>query len=135
MRLRIPILLSMTLSYPVYANGFQAEEVRQWDAVCREGAANHERRIFDALSNSEYLDWTKIELMEIESRFNYTDTSTIGEEEQRVNCDVMISYTYQNKPITLSSVYQVATDERETLSSVKVTERAVIDFIVRVMVN
>lgn len=129
------MLLSLMFSYPLYANGFQSEEVRQLDAVCREGAANHERRIFDALSSSEYLDWTEIELVDVESRFNYTDTSIDEENEELVTCDVVISYLYRDKEITLNSAYQVAMDENETVSNVDIAEQAVVDFIVRVMVN
>lgn len=117
------------------STGFDKQEVEQFNQVCMDGSNNHERRIFDALSNSEYIDWSSIELIDTESRVNYTDTTVAAKQKGRVTCDLIVEYKYHHADIVLSSSYQVSLKDQQTISNVAVTEQAVTDFIVRVMVN
>lgn len=114
---------------------FDRQEVEQFNQICVDGSENHERRIFDALSNSEYIDWSSIELIDTESRVNYTDTTAAVKQADRVTCDLIVEYKYHHTDIVLSSSYQVSLKDKQTISNVAVTEQAVTDFIVRVMVN
>ncbi|MEZ9397241.1 hypothetical protein AB4393_04220 [Vibrio splendidus] len=115
--------------------GLDRQEVEHLNQMCVNGSNNHERRIFDALSNSEYIDWSSIELIDTESRVNYTDTTIGNKRINRVMCDLIVEYKYHHTDIILSSTYQVSLDDKQTISNVAVTQQAVTDFIVRVMVN
>ncbi|MCK8084651.1 hypothetical protein [Vibrio sp. 1CM8B] len=117
------------------STGFDKKEVEHFNQMCVDGSYNHQRRIFDALSNSEYIDWSSIELIDTESRVNYTDTTVEIKQTDRVTCDLIVEYKYHHADIVLSSSYQVSLKDKQTISNVAVTEQAVTDFIVRVMVN
>ncbi len=131
------ILFFSILFFAPYAvsSGFDKQEVEQFSQICLDGAANHERRIFDALSNSEYINWTIIEVTKIESRVNYSETQLVDEDANKVVCDLVVEYSYNNKEIVLNSDYEVSTVNKLTISRVSDLEQAVTDFIVRVMVN
>lgn len=117
------------------SSGFDKQEVEQFSQVCLDAAVSHERRIFDALSNSKYINWTIIEVMNIESRVNYSETLLIDEDANKVVCDLIVEYSYNDKEIVLNSNYEVSTANKLTISRVSDMEKAVTDFIVRVMVN
>ncbi|GEM80301.1 hypothetical protein VSU01S_25460 [Vibrio superstes NBRC 103154] len=48
---------------------------------------------------------------------------------------MVINYTYDDKEIALNTSFQVLIKEQKTVSNTQVTEEAVTDFFVRVMVN
>ncbi len=129
------------LSFPfisVYSlsSGLDKNEIQDFNKQCLDASTNHERRIFDALSNSEYINWSKIKLIDTVSRLNYTDTVLEKKEgSDLLTCDLVINYQYDGKDIVLNSSYQVSPKNNHTISRVAVTEQAVTDFIVRVMVN
>ncbi|MGF1752765.1 hypothetical protein L4C33_04110 [Vibrio makurazakiensis] len=131
----LTLCIAAPLSIVSFASGLGVHENQQYEAECGTGAKLHERRIFDALSDSKFIDWTKVELVEINSRFDYTDSVNSTLQDQQVACDLMIDYRYNDKVISLNSTYRVSLEENETISQTDVTAQAVQDFIVRVIVN
>ncbi|WP_122032325.1 hypothetical protein [Aliivibrio sp. EL58] len=129
--LSFPFISSYSLS-----SGLDKNEVLDFNKQCVDASNNHERRIFDALSNSEYINWSKIKLVDTTSRLNYTDT-VLGKNEGSglLACDLVINYLYDDKDIVLNSSYQVSPENNQTISRVAVTEKAITDFIVQVIVN
>lgn len=131
------LILSLPLISPyVTSSVLNKNEVEDFTKHCLDASTSHERRIFDALSNSEYINWSKIKLIDTVSRLNYTDTALEQKEgSDLLTCDLVINYQYDDKDIVLNSSYQVSPKNNHTISRVAVTEQAVTDFIVRVMVN
>lgn len=117
------------------AQGMEKEHAQQLEEYCYQGAEYHERRVFDAISNSDYIDWSKIELVRTSSRLNYTETILDENQDKSITCDQVINYEYDDKNIALNTSFQVLMKEKKTVSSIEVTEQAVTDFMVRVMVN
>ncbi|CAM3142610.1 hypothetical protein [Vibrio rarus] len=115
--------------------GMDTEQVKYLDKYCHQGAKYHERRIFDAISDSELINWSKVDLIDISSRLNYTRTLVEDNHPQVVSCDIVINYFYDDKDIIISSQYRVQTQSNKTLTSTNITSKAVNDFMVRVMVN
>ncbi|GAM66628.1 hypothetical protein JCM19236_4080 [Vibrio sp. JCM 19236] len=48
---------------------------------------------------------------------------------------MVINYIYDDKEIALNTSFQVLMKEKQTVSNTQITDEAVTDFIVRVMVN
>ncbi len=132
---RKSLLLFAVFSSFSFANGISNEEVADFEQFCHKGAAYHERRIFDAISTSEFINWAKVELVSTDSRLNYTRTLLAETHPDIVECDLVINYFYDDKDVAISTQFRVETTNDLTLTDTEVTREAVNDFIVRVMVD
>lgn len=130
------LIIAFSLSiYDVKSNGLEKEQAAQLEEFCHQGAEYHERRVFDAISSSEYIAWDEISLVDTSSRLNYTETILDEEHDKIITCDMVINYIYDDKEIALNTSFQVLMKEKQTVSNTQITDEAVTDFIVRVMVN
>lgn len=133
--LRIFLFCLLAFSSYSYANGISNKEATNFEQFCHKGAEYHERRIFDAISTSEFINWAKVELVSTDSRLNYTRTLLAETHPEIVECDLVINYFYDDKDVVISTQFRVETKNDLTLSETEVTREAVNDFIVRVMVD
>lgn len=115
--------------------GMEKGHAEHLEQFCYQGAEYHERRVFDAISSSDYIDWSEIQLQGTSSRLNYTETILDENHDKVITCDQVINYHYDDKDISLNTSFQVLINEEKTVSNTDVTEQAVTDFMVRVMVN
>ncbi|GAD90274.1 hypothetical protein VHA01S_038_00420 [Vibrio halioticoli NBRC 102217] len=124
------------LAVPSFAEqGMEKDHAQHLEQFCYQGAEYHERRVFDALSSSDYIDWSKIQLEGTSSRLNYTATILDENHDQVITCDQVINYHYDDKDISLNTSFQVLIHKEKTVSNTDITKQAVTDFMVRVMVN
>ncbi|MDK9736977.1 hypothetical protein KI655_06645 [Vibrio sp. D404a] len=112
-----------------YDNGDELNE------RCESGSEYHENRIFDGISSSEYINWTQVELMNVSSRYDYSNTMINHVNDEYISCDLIIDYEYNDKKISINSTYLVSLENDEIKSTENSTKEAVKDFIVRVIVN
>ena len=102
---------------------------------CVRGAEYHENRIFDAISSSEYINWTQVKLMNISSRYDYSHTMMEHTNDEYISCDLIVDYKYNGKKISINSTYLMSLENDQIKSTELSTKEAVRDFIVRVIVN
>ncbi|WP_261818148.1 hypothetical protein [Vibrio gallicus] len=129
------VLVSILVSNIACANGISTQDSQVFEQFCHQGADYHERRVFDAISTSEFINWSKVEIVSIDSRLNYTRTLLAENHPKVVDCDLVINYYYDDKDVVISTRFRVETENSLTLSETAVTQKAVNDFIVRVMVD
>ncbi|MGF1749590.1 MULTISPECIES: hypothetical protein [Vibrio] len=121
------------ITFDSYAQVLPPEQTAHYQLVCQGALNAHGLRLFDALANSEFLDWTLIKTAQQTSRVNYTRTvDTLGE--RTVHCDAVIQYQYDHKNVVIKTMYVVDQDRDSVRSELAELDEAVRDFLVQLMV-
>ena len=115
----------------VMATTIDSSSSSQFNSWCEQSAPLHERRVFDALSSSEYIDWTQVKLIDTHARLDYT--ATVESDNPQVVCDVLIEYKYAEKVIALPTTFSISEPNQLVLSDRKHIEDVVFEFIVKLM--
>lgn len=116
----------------VMATTIDSASSSQFNSWCEQSAPLHERRVFDALSSSEYIDWTQVKLLDTHARLDYT--ATVENDNSKVVCDVLLEYQYAEKVIALPTTFSISEQNQLVLSDREHIEDVVFEFIVKLMV-
>lgn len=114
-------------------NTLSSDTAMKYNRWCEQFALLHERRVSDALANSDYIDWTQIKLADTKTRLNYTETVD-KKLEQKIVCDVLLKYRYAEKSIAIPTTFTISEPNRIVLSDLTHIEETVFEFIVKLMV-